>query len=679
MVLQNVQVDVALGEDVAIVRQDGNALLLLPSTSTPVGVFYQTIINGDGGAMLQEPALEFNSDFTLTDSPGLSTRISLQRRPLPSVGLTDAGERLAVNGAGAWDTAANGFLNFTTTALRDSYAGLRTAGMLTYVSTTQCLYMLAPDLTTWLFFAPSPALGGQAAWFIATTGNDNNDGLTLGTALRNVEELGRRLSPAGGLCTLTNAVTTVTIGAGSFGQLNLRVTWPNSFGSFGAQLFILGALSSSASITLAAGTVNTTQGSVRAQVVTAAGTFVNQLRIRAISGTHTGAITYSNGLNGDAQHSFVQPWSDFATGNSLFSPAVGDNVVVDTLLTTVESLTVSQFGAGGYFQYQDLIAQNIFVTNDNNTGIFGDGGPYIFGCENGLDASGACEWSAINGANAFSCRIKTTCILIGSAWELNGCAIQASARLTGPTSLRLRNGNAIDAGVFATAGFVVGDSLKGGVSQIVNIGTGVELENGQAGSTAFNLLDSSSMLIQQPFWGLAGTWGKGFSFATATSLDPGTVPTFPCTIGYATPSGNFAFTETPVLVGGGVTITASGLSLTNDAKYLTAQTGNLASVSLFGGGNPRKGSYAVGGYVAVTVVGTTGPLNLNVNFTDDSGVARTVQICTLALINALGGQGGTVEIECNGTTPVTLSVTGIVTPGTLQYSLRGNVRIDSNG
>ncbi len=643
----------------------------------PVAAFYQTIINGDGGAMPQEPALEFSSDFTETDNAGVSTRVQLSRPPLPSVGLTDAGEMLRVDALGAWDTAANAFLVFATTALRDAYPGLRTEGMLTYVSTTQCIYMLAPDLTTWLFFAPSPALGSQAAWFVATTGSDNNDGLTLGTALRNTEELQRRLSPNGAICTLTNALTTVSIGAGTFGQLNLRVQGTAADNSFANVLNVRGAISSSASITLAVGTVNTTQGSVRAQVVTAAGTFVNQLRIRAISGTHTGWFTFSNGLNGDAQHSFVQPWSDFASGNTFQSPAVGDNVVVDTLLTTLESLTVTQF-AGVYVQPQDLICANIFLINNNNTGVFGDGGPYVLNCENVLDTEGASEWSAINGANAFGCRIKTTLELIGSAWEFNSTAVQANVSLIGPTSLRLRNANAIDAGVLASAGFVAGNGLKGGASQIVDVGSGVELENGQAGSVAFDIRTGSTMHIEQPFWGLAGTWGTGFKFATASALDPGTVPTFPCTNGYVTPSGNFAFTDTPVLVGAGVAITASGQSLTNDAKYLTAQVGNIASVSLFGGGNPRKGSYKVGGYVAVTTAGTTGPLNLNVNFTDDSGVARTVVIATLATL-VLGGNGGVVEIETNGTTPVTLSVTGIVAAGALRFSLRGNVRIDSNG
>src|SRR5882724_5558265 len=54
-------------------------------------------------------------------------------------------------------------------------------GMLVYVQSTQCIYELAADLTTWGFYDANPALAGQATWFVDSSGNDNNDGKTAGT------------------------------------------------------------------------------------------------------------------------------------------------------------------------------------------------------------------------------------------------------------------------------------------------------------------------------------------------------------------------------------------------------------------------------------------------------------------------------------------------------------------
>lgn len=113
--------------------------------------------------------------------------------------------------------------------------------------------------------------------------------------------------------------------------------------------------------------------------------------------------------------------------------------------------------------------------------------------------------------------------------------------------------------------------------------------------------------------------------------------------------------------------------------YLTAQAANIGATSLFPT-NPRKGMYRVSAYAAVATVGTSGTITVNVIFTDDSAVLRTVAVVVMAAaISTLGGNGGSIDIETNGSSAVQYSVTGIVTPGTLAYTLRVTAELISSG
>src|SRR6267142_4909610 len=120
-------------------------------------------------------------NFQLTTNNGGALQVAVGpavTTSLPVVDATDNGDNLSVVG-GVWAKAFNGFRSVADIAARNALtaSGIVTAGMLAYVSTTQCLYLLENDLVTWGFFAPSPALALQAAWAIdAATGSDNNSG-----------------------------------------------------------------------------------------------------------------------------------------------------------------------------------------------------------------------------------------------------------------------------------------------------------------------------------------------------------------------------------------------------------------------------------------------------------------------------------------------------------------------
>jgi hypothetical protein len=176
-----------------------------------------------------------------------------------------------------------------------------------------------------------------AAWFIdAAAGNDANDGLSSGTALKTTEELSRRLCP-GGQQLVVQQNTTVTLAAGTYGALELNLIAP-----VGASVSftVNGAFTSSAPITLATvvDTVALASAPVRGRITTASGTFVDKKRIRATSGPSAGAITFCTGLN-SATDAWVKTWF-LESSLSQVNIAPGTTVVVDTLGVTVSRLLV---------------------------------------------------------------------------------------------------------------------------------------------------------------------------------------------------------------------------------------------------------------------------------------------------------------------------------------------------
>lgn len=197
-----------------------------------------------------------------------------------------------------------------------------------------------------------------------SSGSDDNDGLTAGTALKTADEWCRRMNsaviPNSTLGTLT--VNCAAGDLGNFGPCRITGTLPSGVVSG----IFLGAKTVSATV----GTVSTvtaqdpttqtefsfadTSGAVPSMMAT------SRIRITA-SGTpsHIGAVGYVRGfVGGDTTKPYTGPFTASNQGNpASFFPSAGDRYVVETLQTTFRSnsLEVDALGEGQLrFLWQDM-------------------------------------------------------------------------------------------------------------------------------------------------------------------------------------------------------------------------------------------------------------------------------------------------------------------------------------
>lgn len=549
----------------------------------------------------------------------------------------------------------------------------RLEGMIAYVKATKCWYALESDLVTWGLLASSQELGLQPAWFVATTGNDNNDGTTLVTALATAEELSARLCP-GGIKRILQQSTVVTFGVGTFNELEINIDWPGTLGFQAANLVIAGNVSSASVGTLTV--VNTTAPTTRGQVTGTTGSFVAQKRIRSTSGANIGAICFSTGQNASAQNHFVSHWVNFNT-SSVVNVASGTTAVVDTLNTTLKMCKTTSSG-NGYLQVQDLAI--VDVRNRVEDGY--PNGSFFFGCELAGGGNGVWENIGAAGGNLFCCRNTSATFLSSAAdiWYLEGFSVQSTLTIYGRGSeCRAAYGVVVDG---ATGGNV--DIARG----LLRTQTGdMEFCNGGAGTAILvepgAVLNSVSGAL---LWGQSTAFAIGINVSQGASLNlfHATDVSFPATVNYQLGSETFSYGDAPIAlpeIAACISVSADVTALSTSGATVTlaaAARGNLGATNVFAA-NPRKGLYRFQAYAAATVAGTAGVLTVNAIFTDDSGVSRTVAVASLAAITGTGGAGGEIVIETNGSTQVQYSVTGVVTQGALQYSLRINCRIESPG
>lgn len=549
-------------------------------------------------------------------------------------------------------------------------------GMQVYVQSNKCYYELASDLATWNFVDASLELASQTAWFVSTTGNDNNDGKTSVTALATTEELSKRLCPFGRKCVVTSATgVVVTLGAGTFTELDISIDWPASLGFQAAAFVVQGNVSSSASIALS-GVVNTAAPGTRGQLTTLAGSFTAQKRIRSTSGANIGAICFSTGQNAGPQNHFVSHWVNYNT-SSVINVANGTTCVVDTLNTTLKMCKTTSSG-NGYIQIQDLAIIDV----RNRVEDAYPNGSFFFGCELAGGGNGIWENLGAAGGNLFCCRnISATFLSSGAdTWYLEGFAVQATLTLYGRGSeCRAAYGVVIDG---ATGGNI--DIARG----ILRPQTGdVEFCNGGSGTAI--LVEAGSALNSVTgslLWGQSTPFAIGINVSQDASLNlfRASDVSFPATVNYQLGNETFSYGDAPIAlpeIAACVSVSADVTALSTSGATVSlsaAARGNIGTTNVFAA-NPRKGLYRFQAYVAATVAGTLGALNINAIFTDDSGVTRTVIVATLAAITGTGGAGGEIIIETNGSTQVQYSVTGVTTQGSLQYSMRINCRIESPG
>jgi hypothetical protein len=106
--------------------------------------------------------------------------------------------------------------------------------------------------------------------------------------------------------------------------------------------------------------------------------------------------------------------------------------------------------------------------------------------------------------------------------------------------------------------------------------------------------------------------------------------------------------------------------------------GNLAAVNVSGPQYP-KSMMTVRMTMTLLVAGTAGSIQAAIGYTDLNGTLQSVNIGGPLLVTAALGTEvtGTLTFSQNGSTPVTIKTTGVVTPGALSYSLAFDEQISA--
>jgi hypothetical protein len=605
----------------------------------------------------------------------------------------------------ALDTLRLGsYREVATIAARNAIAANeRSAGMLVFVQSLKVTYELAADLTSWVFYDASPLLSLQTAWYVdPLTGNDNNDG-SISAPLLTLPELSNRINPRGAPLIMTNDVTVNYNGvAGAvLNDLTLYTT-TDLVVPANLTLSVICAVTSSAPITLSAATMPVASTSTRGTLTTLAGTFVNGSMIRITSGAAIGAVAYSAGLNGSALSTFIDPLTiPTIAAAGLVTPLVvapGDTCVVETRHTTFVTMTLRAEGLSRIF-VQNAIARRVQIEGTSASSLFtGSGGNVFLSCCSQSSATG--QWNnSAGGAMLLACDTLSTSntSLRGTGW----CLIQHFVRGTLAVA-----GSGTSYGMCISGGrFILGLNNnfnhpgEGGqaswrlTTDLRNVGGALEVENGAGGTSrylnaAVVVCSGSQLIVDAPngnCWGASAAYGYFATLYAAAAVLVGNVSTgsllarftVPALIPWSIANLEFAYSDEPIVIENDNARVSGFYDIVNNASqtdggfYRTAQAGNLGPTAF--PGITKAGMYEVLGYIATTVLDAlAGAATLAVTFTDDSGVARTVTVATIAS-TALGGAGGFVVIEAMAASTITWSVTQ-ATPGAAKYSVRMRLR-----
>ncbi len=395
----------------------------------------------------------------------------------PALGVTDVG---------------SASLTFDTVTLRDAYAGPRTAGMLAYVAITQCFYMLAPNLTTWQFFAPSPALALQAAWEInASTGSDNNSGIP-GSPLASTDELSRRLCPNGAQC-IASQNTTVTIAAGTYQSLDL--VWGAAPGL--ALTFTITCAVTTIADTLTS-VVNTVPNVSQGRITVATGPLTARGMLRSTSGAVVGAVTWGMGALNSATDSFVKAWVQDPP-NSDVNVANGTTVALDTIAVTINRFVFRPV-------YHSATNPSLVVVGANfpNGTLIptqgGSSGAIVERCILGGRNNGGVRYR--------NCKVNAGAIFQNTGYS-NSAPVFAGCVFEGPGAIFFTG---TDFALNTTCAFDGAQlNLIHGSSMITSTSDGAEWSNG-AGLTAI-LIEAGSRVN----WGTSGAF-TAYGFGTAYAV-----------------------------------------------------------------------------------------------------------------------------------------------------------------
>lgn len=401
-----------------------------------------------------------------------------------------------IAGPGRWLRGTGGgapgaYLIVPTISDRNAITGQE--GLLVFVQSVKVIYQLAADLTTWDFFDASPELATQEAWEVnAVTGSDDNDGKP-GTPLATSEELCRRLCPRGAeLAPQQNTV--VNFSAHAYGKLRLNIVWPD-IASFSHGFTVRGTITQVITGNVTA-VVNGVPQSTRPQVTVASGTLVAGQRMQyppdALETFASGAaITFSNGLNANAQNSFTPVWSDVTDAHGTnISP--GGPIGVDTLHTSFDDIDIQNWGLG----YTDIINAQLsnctraLSTFDASPASL-DYGLQFLGCE----ISGS--WFDVH-ADLVWCRNTADVVFAGGAPRFYACAIQNQITFMNQCYAQFRAAVNMDGG----------NVLVFNGCQLLQVDQ-FEMENGTSDKIAIAIKTGCFFSTVNACWGLAGAYGTG--------------------------------------------------------------------------------------------------------------------------------------------------------------------------
>jgi hypothetical protein len=291
-----------------------------------------------------------------------------------------------------------------------------------------------------------------------TTGSDDNDGLTAGTALKSADEWSRRMNGV----TITADLIVVTCAAGNIGNLFGKIFSLNANPVTGGIVRFLGAKTLSSAMTITSVTAEDSAPGARQEyffVKTGGPVLAGNERMRVLtSGTasHVGAVGYAAGFEGgNVDHPYSSAWSSEANGFASVFPGAGDTVAVETLTTEFRAFDINLDGigkAGGHIELEDLFCSETTglpgltaTSNVARVTVFGDHlikrcqflGPSILR----VDASGywfrGCEFQGQvfttpggqRGNDWYQCVFRAAVQFGGGGVTQVGCAFEAQAQI----------------------------------------------------------------------------------------------------------------------------------------------------------------------------------------------------------------------------------------------------------
>jgi hypothetical protein len=661
--------------------------------------FYQTIEHGDGTPLTQEPVLRIHNG-TLTDDPGVATDLVLHYQLVSDGGvakpqrneLAFSTDFTVTDNAGgdkslvalAITPTVGQIIEPTTAALSALNAAALGDGTSAQVEGfdyfmlnltppagsaadgTNLLTVTGHVGALWARSYTQPATNQYFSnlYVNSLTGNDSSrDPQNPATPLKTLKEAFFRISRLGIVdqnITINLAVTTITE--------NLDVDM-SGVTSAGVTITVIGTMTVAATQNVLGFTAPDAVGNVLGQIVQAAGPLAHTMFQWNGGSTAWSTTDFLDSAN-DVTNFFT------ADGATRDNPGVGNAVNQMAFQSTINNVSV-RLPAGF-----SLVIRECFITGAQVSDVQSVFDLVFDRCNIGRGRDGSGPAAYVN------CNVAGVINDSGSPTEspdnfiLQNCVMRADADLNGCQKVVIQASLTCVGAKFILRESVVRCESGGGLAEIST--------QGLNSTTAFiNLTHSTFDLeaalvfghnagINETFFLQEGGWvsvrsdripnadGAAFGWRCSPGRTGGfadlpvACPNVPC---------GFVFSD----VGSGTE------GATFDFRGSTHLSANVGVTSFFPV-NPKFGVYFVWAYIALTHIGTAGNIVVNAIWTDSSGNTQTVPIATYTNIAAaVAGIGGSLMVECDAASPISFSVTGIVTPGALAYNLNVGIEKKSSG